>query len=60
MASVFQREGSKVWIASYRDASGSWRQRKGTGSKQDTLRMARKLERAALERGLQRLQEDPF
>ena len=60
MASVFKRKGSELWVASWKDARGRWRHRCGTRSKQDTLRMARRLERDALEKGLQRLQEDPF
>jgi hypothetical protein len=44
MASVFMREGDRVWVASFKDERGIWRQRRGTASKAETLRLARTLE----------------
>lgn len=44
MASVFMREGDRVWVASFKDERGIWRHRRGTASKAETLRLAKELE----------------
>lgn len=60
MASAFRRKGQGLYMASWRDADGKWRQTKGTASKADTERLARRLEREADQRVRQRVALDPF
>ena len=44
MASVFKRKGETIWIASYQDAFGRWRQKRGRASRAETKRLAKELE----------------
>jgi hypothetical protein len=44
MASVFQRAGENIWIASYKDQFGRWRHKRGRVSRAETLRLAKELE----------------
>ncbi len=52
MPSVFLRKGEKLWIASYKDERGRWRQRRGSASHRQTEQLARDLEDEARRRRL--------
>jgi integrase len=60
MATVFRRKKGGLWIAAWKDESGTWRHKTGTASKDDTLRMGRRLEREAKAKSLRRIGSDPF
>jgi hypothetical protein len=44
MASAFKRKGEKIWIASYQDQYGRWRQKRGRASRAETKSLAKRLE----------------